>query len=347
MTGVVDPDELPTVLESGAWYTIDHPSGVGRVRRAASDAARRLGLDESRAAEAGLLVSELATNQVRHAGSGTVLLRVRRDGKAAALEILAVDSGPGMRSVEAEMRDGVSSRGTLGIGLGTLPRLASWWDAWSAPGAGTVVAATVSARGDATDTSGAAAVPAGLTRAMTGQSVCGDAFAVKGSPGARTVLVSDGLGHGPLAAAASQSAVRAFLAAPDSGPTELLQIVHEALRGTRGAAVAVVQQSGSFLHHVGVGNIGGAMHGARTRALLSQPGITGSQAPRLHETVHALEPREVVTLFSDGLTDRAALSRYPGLARRSPLVVAGVLLRDFGVRRDDACVVVMPVGEAA
>ncbi|MDO8145700.1 MULTISPECIES: SpoIIE family protein phosphatase [unclassified Isoptericola] len=334
------------MLESGAWYTVDHPSAVGRVRRAAVTTAIRLGHDESRAAEVGLVVSELATNQTRHAGSGRMLLAVDRTDGCARLTVLAVDSGPGMRDVAAAMRDGVSSRGTLGIGLGTLPRLAGSWDAWSAPGAGTVVSAAFDARrpvaGDERPASTAGA-PSGITRAMTGQQVCGDAFAVRVDDGASSVLVADGLGHGPLAAAASQAAVRAFRAAPAAGPAILLERVHRALAGTRGAAVAVVQQIGSTLRHAGIGNIAGAIHGTRTRSLLSPPGIGGSRSPAISETTHAVSEGDVVTLYSDGLTDRVNLVDYPGLLLRSATVVAGVIMRDFAVRRDDACVVVLPV----
>jgi anti-sigma regulatory factor (Ser/Thr protein kinase) len=343
MTGVVDPEEPLRLLEKGAWYTVDHSSAVGGVRRAATSSALRLGLGESRAAEVGLVVSELATNQTRHAGGGSVLLRVRRTSSAAALEVLAVDGGPGMRDVTAAMRDGVSTGGTLGIGLGTLPRLASAWDAWSSPGLGTVIAAAFTAHDDAPDLTQAT----GIARAMTGQHVCGDAHAAREDDGVRTIMVADGLGHGPLAATASRAAVQAFLDAPPSRPVPLLQAVHRALAGTRGAAVAVAQLRGTTLLHAGVGNIAGALHGERTRSLLSQPGIAGSHAPTLHETVLPAAPGDVVTLFSDGLTTQVKLATYPGLARRAPLVVAGVLMRDLAVRRDDACVSVLPVGEAA
>jgi anti-sigma regulatory factor (Ser/Thr protein kinase) len=338
MTGVVDPESPLSVLDNGAWYTIDHPSAVGGVRRAASTTALHLGMSPSRAAEVSLVVTELATNQVRHAGSGSVLLRVRRTGLEAALEVLAVDAGPGMRDVAAAMLDGVSSGGTLGIGLGTLVRLTTAWDAWSAPGRGTAVAAVFAVSGPAPDP----AVPTGITRAMTGQTVCGDGWAWREDDGTTTLMVSDGLGHGPLAAAASHAAVRAFHDGPGGTPRALLGRVHDALRGTRGAAVAIVQRSGDTLRHAGVGNVAGTLHGTRSRSLLSNPGIAGSHASTIQETSYPLGPDDVVTLSSDGLTDRVSMADYPGLATRTPLVVAGVLLRDFGVRRDDACLAVLP-----
>jgi anti-sigma regulatory factor (Ser/Thr protein kinase) len=338
------PDERRSLVEGGTWYTVDHPSAVGTVRRGASTVARSLGLDDDRAAEIGLVVSELATNQCRHAGSGTVLVRVRRTGDDTALEVLAVDSGPGMRDIGAAMRDGVSSRGTLGIGLGTLPRLATSWDAWTSPGRGTVIAATFAAHG----TVAGLAEPTGITRPMTGQTVCGDALAVRHDDGVPSLLVADGLGHGPLAAAASGAAVRAFLDAPAGPPVALLERVHGALGGTRGAAVAVAQVPGDgSLRYAGLGNISGTAQGTRSRGLVSYPGIAGTRGRPLRETTYPVEAGDVVVLHSDGLTDRWSLADYPGLATRSPLVVAGVLLRDNAVRRDDSCVAVLPIGREA
>ncbi|WP_203968045.1 ATP-binding protein [Sediminihabitans luteus] len=339
-TPVVPDAEL---LGDGVWFTIDHASAVGGVRRAAQAAAVRLGLGEDRAAEVGLVVSELATNQTLHAGSGTVLLRVRRTAGHAALEVLAVDAGPGMRDVSAAMRDGVSTRGTLGIGLGTLPRLTTAWDAWSAPGAGTVVAAVFASPGGADAAARALREPTGILRPMTGQTVCGDACAVRYDGGATTVLVADGLGHGPLAALASRAAVRAFEAAPDDGPVGHVRRVHAAISGTRGAAVAVARLEGSTLRHAGLGNIAGALVGTRVRRLMSHPGIAGSHSPTVRETSHPVERGDVVLLHSDGLTDRADLTPYAGVAGHSPLVVAGLLVRDFGTRPDDACALVLPV----
>lgn len=340
MTAASGIDERRSMVENGTWYTVDHPSAVGRVRRAASTVARDLGFGEDRAAKIGIVISELATNQCRHAGSGNVLVRVRRTGDQAQLETLAVDSGPGMRDIMAAMRDGVSSRGTLGIGLGTLPRLASSWDAWTAPGQGTVIAATFTEHGAASSS----AQPTGVTRAMTGQDSCGDAFAVRYDDGVPTLMVADGLGHGALAAAASGAAVRAFLDAPSGPPVALLERVHRALPGTRGAAVSVAQVSSSgVLHHAGLGNISGTVHGERTRGLVSHPGIAGVPGRPLRETTYPVERGDIVVLHSDGLTNRWSLADYPGLASRSPLVISGVLHRDNAVRPDDSCVAVLPV----
>lgn len=52
-------------------------------------------------------------------------------------------------------------------------------------------------------------------------------------------------------------------------------------------------------------------------------------------------PDAVVVLHSDGLRTRWRLDAYPGLARRHPSLIAGVLYRDFARRRDDVTVLVV------
>jgi anti-sigma regulatory factor (Ser/Thr protein kinase) len=329
-------------VEDVAWLAADHVSAAGAARRAACALAERVGMGADRVGEIGLAVTELTANLVKHAGSGAVLLRLRHAAAGPVVEVVTVDHGPGIADVEAAVVDGASSAGTLGIGLGAVVRIASTWDWWSRPGAGTVLAAGFAAE---PGTPAPAPSAVGITRPMTGQDVCGDAYAIREDGGVRTLLLADGLGHGPLAAVASAEAVRAFRAAPAGGPADLLRAVHRALSGTRGAAAAVARLGGDEVRYAGVGNIAGVVDdGSTRRAMISHPGIVGALARTIREASYPLPRGAVVVLHSDGLTERQSLEPYPGLLARSPLVTAAVLLRDFGVRRDDASVVVARAG---
>lgn len=131
----------PGTTQDVAWLALDDPSAVGAARRAAEQLADRLGLNAGRVAEIGLAVTEIATNVHRHAGGGALLLRAVRTVAAAALEVVALDSGPGMHDVPAARRDGHSTGGTLGIGLGSIGRLADLLEIDSEPARGTVLVA--------------------------------------------------------------------------------------------------------------------------------------------------------------------------------------------------------------
>ncbi len=79
--------------------------------------------------------------------------------------------------------------------------------------------------------------------------------------------------------------------------------------------------------------------GAR-RALPSAPGIVGHQMTAPHTVRQELAPGSAVVLHSDGLTERWRAADLPGLFSHLPVTAAALLLREAGVRRDDAGVAV-------
>lgn len=86
--------------------------------------------------------SELARNVVDYAGSGTARLEALNEGIRRGLRVVFEDQGPGIANVEEAMRDGFSTGGGLGLGLGGARRLANEFEIHSTPGSGTRVAIT-------------------------------------------------------------------------------------------------------------------------------------------------------------------------------------------------------------
>ena len=329
--------------------SVTDPSQVSAARRSGADIAAALDFDATAAGTVAIVVTEAGTNLLKHAGGGDVVLRGgRRETTPAWVELLALDRGPGMANVARCLEDGFSTSGSLGTGLGALRRLASIFDVYSRPGLGTALLARVS--GSIADR---AACPAmrleveGLAVPKPGEEECGDAFAEEPRGDGTTILVVDGLGHGPSAAAAARAAVAAFRGSPRHRPAQRLEAVHQALRATRGAAVAIadLDVAAGVVRFAGLGNIAGRIHAdGAVQNLLSQPGTAGHVARKIDEYTYALPPGAVLVLHSDGLTAHYDLDRYPGLAQRHPALIAGVLLRDAGRGRDDATVVVARVG---
>jgi len=329
------------VVEDVAWFRVDQPSTVGAARRAAASLADRLGMSEKRIGEVSIVAAELTSNLCKHADEGTLILRSLRCRGTAGLELAAVDAGPGMPDLNAAVRDGHSTAGTLGIGLGAITRLSTSWDAYSVPQRGTVLVARLWASG--------ADWPSwaeGVTRPITGEQVCGDGWAVRSIGTCGQVLVSDGLGHGPHAARATRVALEAFQAAPTNGPAAAVEHLHRALTGTRGAALAVaeIDPDAGLVRFAGLGNIAGAVVDlVEHRRMVSMPGIAGHQRRVVRQFEYPLDRESAVVLHSDGVHDRWSVSGLPGLMTRSPVVTAATVLRDAGVRRDDACVLVARV----
>jgi len=325
------------ILADDVWIAVDDVSAVATARRRAAALAATAGLGTERIGEVEIVASELATNLVKHGGGGDLVLRRLSDG---GLQLLAVDSGPGTRNLEALVGDGVSTAGTLGVGLGAVRRLSTRLALWSQPAHGAVVAADVAATSEPSRVGH-------LTRTLHGESVCGDTIAVRAVPGGWLLLVADGLGHGPLAAEASRRAAEVLSDGRAVAPGEVVARMHAALTGTRGAAVAVtrVDLAARTATHAGVGNISGRVvdGSGRSRALISQPGIVGHRLPRVREAVVPLDDARLVVLHSDGLTEKWNGADLPDVDRHGPSVCAAQLVRDAGTRRDDASVLALRV----
>ena len=87
-------------------------------------------------------VSELATNILRYAGRGEIVLRIVEKTEHPGIEIRATDAGPGIDDVDRAMRDGFSTtKDSLGLGLSAVRRIMDEFEIDSAPGKGTRVLA--------------------------------------------------------------------------------------------------------------------------------------------------------------------------------------------------------------
>jgi hypothetical protein len=183
-----------------------------------------------------------------------------------------------------------------------------------------------------------------LTRALGGIAPCGDTVAHRPLPDGHLVLLADGLGHGPLAAAASGRAAEVLRSSRTTGPAALLTEIHRALGSTRGAAVAVVrlEVEQRRIVHASVGNVAARLLGpGRSRALAAQPGIVGHKMPRLREQVEPVDQSVSLVLHSDGITDKWSTDTMPGVLQHGAGILAAAVLREAGVRRDDASILVL------
>ena len=330
------------------WIRVEEPSAAAAVRNAAQALAGRLSFPPARAELLVLACTEAATNLAKHARQGTLLLQGGYDGGEPGIELVTIDTGPGMPDVRAALRDGHSTAGTLGIGLGAIRRAADFCDVYSLPGRGTTLVARFRAQpaqSGAVQSGPIQSGPvrwSGLIRPIGGETECGDAYAAVRTGPVTTAMLCDGLGHGPMAAAASREAIRAFREAPGEEPVALLQRAHRRMGGTRGGAVAVVRVEGRAVRFAGIGNVAGwIVTGERRQGMVSVPGIAGHQVRKLRHYDYAIEPGAAVVLHSDGLSSRWDIRELPGLAGRDPLVIAAALLSEAGVHRDDAGVLVL------
>ncbi|GAB2835805.1 SpoIIE family protein phosphatase [Actinoallomurus bryophytorum] len=333
-----------TVTE--AWdLTVADEGQVHGATAAASAAALAAGLDPGEVATCERLATELATNLVRHAVGGRLLVSVAGKG---AVQIVAVDRGPGIDDAAVSRIDGRTTGTSLGAGLDACRREAAQFDLYSRPGQGTVVLARVGP---------AAAEPAGpvefggIITPHPDESAVGDGFGLAWEGERMTIGVVDGLGHGVEAAEARQAALERFEQRPARDSAGLLREIDVDLRVTRGAAAAVAQIDGRSrqLTFAGMGNVTGRLfRPGNAQTLVSRPGILGAghgigaaARPRLHRLVAAdwLAPA-VLVMHTDGVTNRWDPADHPGADNHHPAILAALIWRDALRGNDDATVVV-------
>ena len=319
------------------WLRVEDASAVAACRQAVQNMAERLRFPAARIGQLALAVTEAASNLYKHAEQGSLLLCVNRDGPQPGIDLVTIDAGPGVRDVSAALRDGHSTAGTLGIGLGAIQRLADFADLYSRPGHGTSLVARFCASPPVSQPRWA-----GLIRPITGEIECGDAYGVIPADGAVTAVLCDGLGHGPLAAAAAAAGVAAVLDDPAGEPAALLERVHRRMSGTRGGAVGVVQVGGQLARFAGLGNVAASIvSDGQRKSMISIPGIAGVQARTIRQFEYDVPPGSAVVVHSDGISSRWEAAALPALEARDPLLIAAVLLAEAGVHRDDAGVLVL------
>ncbi len=298
------------------------------------------GFDEQQRGAVAIVASEIATNLHKHARQGEMLIARASHHGVPAVEILSVDRGPGIADLARVFADGYSSAATPGTGLGAIRRIAHEFDIYSQPGHGTVLVARIWR-----DKTAAQKIPfpaAAILVPQKGEDTCGDAWAVRRKAHFAAVMVADGLGHGPFAAQASQAATAAFQRSDSLECAALLDDVHERLRGTRGAAVAIaVMDRGSRrVRYAGLGNISGVvLGGEKEQHMVSHSGTAGHEIRSKREFEYRMPGRGMLIMHSDGLTSSWSLGSYPGLMQHDPALAAAVLYRDANRERDDVCVV--------
>jgi anti-sigma regulatory factor (Ser/Thr protein kinase) len=319
-------------------------TGVGEARRLAARIAEQAGFAAADSGRVALIATELAGNIARHARQGELFVGSGACAGCPTIDVIAIDRGPGMTDVERCLVDGYSTAGTPGTGLGAVRRLSDVFDMYSSSPGGTVVFARCTTGGERPAGRyawGAVSLPAPREDAN------GDALAIAEQNGHLSILLADGLGHGPLAAEAAARTVDVFYRVPFTPPAEILRAAHLGAQGTRGAAAAVasVSTANRQVRYAGVGNIAAYLHArngsGERRGMVSLAGTVGANVRRVQEFEYPFESAALLIMHSDGLQSRWNLNQHPELPARHPAVIAGVLYRDFGRGSDDVTVAVV------
>jgi Stage II sporulation protein E (SpoIIE) len=184
-------------------------------------------------------------------------------------------------------------------------------------------------------------------RPCDGETFSGDVVFVQSQGDGIFAAVIDALGHGPDAHKLGvQLSVALSRWLPEAAPPAAegaLAVLHESARGTRGAAAAVAWLDTRTLEGwvAGVGNVRCRLFGAVTRTVEFAEGVLGQRVRSPRPVSLALQPTDVLILFSDGVAGRFRLDDYPSLGLDPAPAIAFNVVKRFGKGADDAsCAVI-------
>lgn len=302
------------------------------------------GFSKKKVAEADIVVAEIASNLIKHAGGGEILARLFTEDDNVALELISIDNGPGIANPEKMLEDGVSTVNTLGQGLGSIKRLSDTFQIYSQKGWGTIVLSRIYKNELPVTRKRETAEIRYINVPKPGETVCGDGFFCKVKPDAITLFLADGLGHGPEANRAVVKGM-SYLQEVHSGlPGEMLAGMHKEVKRTRGlvGTMVVYNCKDRMWKFCGIGNISTVLHNpVNYKTYTPYNGIVGMNIPStIKEMEIPSERGQVLVMCSDGVRSRWDLQRYPGLLKLDLSIAAAAIYKDYGRRADDTSVVI-------
>lgn len=318
-----------------------HDADVYAAKLVARNLAARIGFDSGTVEEIVLVVTELATNLMRHAGGGNLIFTAISANNRNGIQIESLDEGPGIESIEKSFADGYSTAAGPGYGLGTVNRLMDEVDLFPADRGGVHLTCRRWIR-PLNSASNAFAIGV-ATCSHPRMPVNGDSFVVKQWQRRALVAVIDGLGHGPEAHHAAETARHYVENHFDSSLSSIFLGVARTCVSTRGVvmAVACFDADENKLTFASLGNIEARLFGSsKSPTLPVSRGILGHTNKMPVVSEYNWDHDSVLVLHSDGLTARWHWNDFD-FSDQSPAAIAQELLQRLARREDDATVAVV------
>jgi hypothetical protein len=248
-----------------------------------------------------------------------------------------------MTDISRMVADGVSTKNTLGQGLGAMKRLSNVFQVYSLKDWGTVILLRIYETEfplfikPSNWEIRSAIIP------KPGETECGDGFYCTVTKDYLRLFLGDGLGHGPEAAKAVMKAGESFIESTETDPGELIREINMAVKKTRGlvGTVAVFNMNEKYWSICGVGNISTKINStAAVKSYMGYNGIIGLNVPKtLNAQVIAYETGQHLIMCSDGIKSRWDAVKYPAILRYDGSILSASLLKEFARYTDDMSVV--------
>jgi len=183
-------------------------------------------------------------------------------------------------------------------------------------------------------------------RPCLGERVSGDAVVIQPLEGGIFAAIVDVLGHGPDAHELAV-VIDSYLSRHGSSDVSgLMTRLHQAVKGTRGAAVGLcaIDAATGRACYVGTGNTVMRRFGKADTRLVSQDGILGQNMRTPRPQTLQLEAGDLILLYTDGVRDRFTSDEYPGIFQHAPKEVVRTIVERFGKDHDDVACIALRYG---
>jgi serine/threonine protein phosphatase PrpC len=175
------------------------------------------------------------------------------------------------------------------------------------------------------------------------ETVCGDDGAAWDDRQYTWLVVSDGLGHGPGAAEASQAALEWIINNHTEDIDATLRGCDRAIRHTRGISLNLVKidRDNHTAKYVSIGaNLGWKVQRSGTRRLAGGPGVVGSGISKFYTLDIPLEGSGFLILASDGINKSSDVSQLYTAPSSGDRSIAESIIDEWNTGTDDASVMV-------
>lgn len=329
-----------SALNLRCFLPIQKAADVDRLRQEAVALGKHVGLHPSDLGTLGLAVSEIGTNALKYAQKAEASVELTRDG--AGVRFVMVDSGPGIPDIEQAMRDGHSTGGSLGMGLGAARRAADHFSLTSSP-RGTCVVVEKYRRKNPSVMDFAA-----LTSPRSGMTANGDQHEAYGFDGeSMLVALVDGHGSGEPAERSSKLALQVIGRYATLPLDLMIESVHQALAAEpdmRGSELILARFVPPVLSLAGVGNLGAVLRADQEYTYRPQMGCCGLVLPgRIRVKSFEIMKRFDLFLHTDGVAG-AFYNDLPD-ARCMADEMARYIFDKHSRRSDDATIAVLRYGK--
>jgi anti-sigma regulatory factor (Ser/Thr protein kinase) len=317
-------------------------ASVSSARLCVRETGERLNLDKELVENVALMASELTHNHLVHAKQGYFAVKsIERQG-VRGLEIIAADMGRGLAKPAGAIRNGPATNRSLGAGLAAVFRIADEVDIDTRIEEGTCIVA----RKFETAAANLCCEVAIMGRPFPGEGISGDDAVFAQTESGFFAAVSDGLGHGPEARAASYRSIEILCRQPSAGLNQILLDMDRELNGTRGCAISVARYTKQTrqLECASLGDVHSHVYRLRdAHFFAATPFVIGAgQLPRERIRIETavIEPGSVLVIFSDGLKSRTSLKGQLDVLRQPTIGIAQHLIEHDSRPDDDATVLV-------